>query len=167
MMPKFGLEIYQSTSGGFTFGLVYPEFEKRVIQMKQDGTLKPAITELLDKASFHRRKAEEFENAARVLQSLSVDNGENRSTVVMHDKEFMTSGIAEATVILIKRSNRPLHVQEVVESLKAGGYRFKTNNPVGSVAPVLYMAAKNNKHGLINKGKNTYSLQEIEKHQAA
>lgn len=159
----YGIEFKDSEiQGGITYAVLTPEFERLVNTMKQEGTLKAAMDDLKAKLDFHRKKAAEIEAALRALESVYSENGSTYQTAVIHSQEFANTGIADAAVILIKRTHRPLHVREIAGALEAGGYVFKTENPIGSIAPVLYMAAKNKKHGLINKGKNTYSLSEIE-----
>ena len=101
---------------------------------------------MLSKRSVQTQK----NKASRPTESLSV--GAN---------EFASSGIAEAAVVVLKKAQKPLHVSEILDALKAGGYIFKGANPLNSVAPVLHMAAQNKKHGIVSKGKNTYSLKEI------
>jgi hypothetical protein len=156
------VEIHESLQDGPTFVVVGPKFEKRVNEMKQNGTLKAAMDDLREKRAFHQTKIAEIDKALDALKSVASDDTAEYQTTVMHPTEFAKAGIAEAAVMLIKRANRPLHVKDIAGALKAGGYTFKTDNPMGSIAPVLYMAAKNSKHGLVNKGKNTYSIIQIE-----
>ncbi len=155
-----GIEFYNSgSSHGLGFATLTPGFERWAANMKQDGTLKAAMDDLRAKLEFHRRKAGEIETALRALESVASDNGSAPQTVVMHQAEFANAGIADAAVIMIRRAKRPLHVKEIAEGLQAGGYVFRTDNPLGSVAPVLYMAAKSRKD-LVKTGKNTYSIRE-------
>jgi hypothetical protein len=156
------LEIHESLQGTLSFAVVSTEFEKQVITMKQNGTLKAAMDDLREKLSFHETKAAEIRRALDALKSVASDESSDYQTAVMHPSEFAKAGIAEASVTLIKRANRPLHVKEIAGALEAGGYVFNTDNPIGSIAPVLYMAAKQKKHSLINMGKNTYSIAQIE-----
>lgn len=160
----YGVEILES-NGPSKLRLVVID-ERQIEEMKQNGTLKAAIDDLKAKLEFHRRKVQEIENALEALKSVSGDEGDY-STAVMHNKEFVRSGIAEAAATLIKRTQRPLHVQEIADALQAGGYVFKTDNPVGSVGPVLYQAADKGAYGLVRKPKNTYSIAEIEAKNAA
>lgn len=158
------IELHE-TQGALQFVVISPELEKRVNEMKQNGTLKAAMDDLRTKLSFHQNKIAEIEKALDALKSITSDETSDYQTAVMHPTEFANTGIAEAAVLLIKRANRPLHVKEIAGALGAGGYEFKTDNPLGSIAPVLYMAAKNKKHGIVNKGKNTYSISQVEAHQ--
>ena len=136
-------------------GLITPE---RIAIMKQNGTLELAKADLRSKLDFHRKKVEEIEAAIRALDRVTTEPG----SITVENKEFAALGIAEAAVKMIHRAKRPLHVKEIAQGLEAGGYTFKTGNPLGSIAPVLYMAARDKKYGLISKGKNTYSLTELE-----
>jgi hypothetical protein len=138
---------------------------EQINNMKRDGTLSAAMDELKAKLAFHRKKASEIETALQALESVTSDNSADSQAAVMNDKEFANVGIAEAAALLIKRLNRPLHVNEITELLQAGGYVFKTEKPLSSVAPVLYMGASKHKYGLINKGKNTYSINAVEAQQ--
>jgi hypothetical protein len=156
-----GIELY-NLSGGINFAVLTAEFERWANDMKQNGTLKAAMDDLRSKLEFHRKKAVEIETALRALESVASDDSSSHQTVVMHGKEFANAGIADAAVIMLRRANRALHVKEIAEGLDAGGYEFKAKDPMSSIAPILYMSAKNKKHGIISKGKNTYSLKEIE-----
>lgn len=159
----YGVEIWESHGPNkLSFAVVD---ERQIQEMKQNGTLKAAIDDLRAKLEFHRKKVQEYETAIAALQSVSGE--ESYSTAVMHNKEFARSGIAEAAATLIKRTQRPLHVQEIADALQAGGYVFKTDNPAGSVGPVLYQAADKGAYGLVRKPKNTYSTTEIETKNAA
>jgi hypothetical protein len=155
------IELHE-TQGELNVVVLSPELKERMDEMKQNGTLQAAMDDLRAKISFHQSKIAEIEKALDALKSVASDETFEYQTAVMHPTEFAKTGIAEAAVMLIKRANRPLHVKEIAGALEAGGYKFKTDNPLGSIAPVLYMAAKNDKHGLINKGKNTYSITQIE-----
>jgi hypothetical protein len=152
-----------SVPGGVSFAVVNSEFGEMVNSMKQDGTLKAAMDDLRVKQAFHKKKVDEIEVALQALQSIASDGSHEYQTVVMHDKEFAQAGIADAAATLIKRAKRPLHIKEITEALQAGGYVFKTDSPQGSVAPVLYTASKAKKYGLVNKSKNTYSTEEVDK----
>ena len=131
--------------------------------MSGSKKISDALDELRTKRAFHLKRAEEMNALIRGLESLT-SNGDEQSGegLSVRNGEFMDSGIAEAAVIMIRRANRPLHVREIADGLKAGGYHFKTTNPTNSVAPVLYMASEKEQHGIIKKPKNTYSLKEIE-----
>lgn len=111
------------------------------------------------------KRLEELDMAIRVMESLdsSVSHRVSRPTesLSVGANEFAFSGIAEAAVMVLKRAQKPLHASEILDALKAGGYIFKGANPLNSVAPVLHIAAQNKKHGLVSKGKNTYSLKEV------
>jgi hypothetical protein len=112
---------------------------------------------------FHQQKATEIEVALHALKSVASNGRSKLPTFAMDNREFADAGIARAAATLIKRSGKALHVKEIVEGLKAGGYTFRTSDPLGSVAPVLYMGAKKKKFGLVKAGKNTYSTEDVEK----
>jgi hypothetical protein len=130
--------------------------------MQKEGKLGEAINELLAERETHVKRIAELDTAIRVLQTIG-GNGTPSETMVLHKEEFANAGIAEAAVAMIKRANRPLHVRDIMKGLEAGGYKFKGENPLNSVAPVMYLAHSNgHKHGIVRTGKNVYSLLEIE-----
>jgi len=142
--------------------------ERWISQMDREGKLKDALDELRAERTTTVRKLEELDTLISGLKDrISGENGRTSvsRTVVIHPTEFSNRGIAEAAEIMIRRANRSLHVKEVVEGLTAGGYEFKTKKPLGSVAPVLFSAAKKKNAKLVFNGKNTYSLKEIESKQ--
>ena len=131
--------------------------------MDREGKLKDAVEELRSERASHVKKIEELDTLIAALETrIANRNGSVTQTIVLHNSEFANAGIAEAAVTMIRRANKPLHVKDIMHGLQAGGYKFKSENPMNSVAPVLFLAAKNEKHGIVAKGGNTYSLEEIE-----
>jgi hypothetical protein len=148
------------------FKIDYPEgfsffFSDGEEAMIREDSLRQTIEDLRAERAQYVAKIEELDGILKGLeQRLSGKNGGAHSqTMAVHNKEFAGLGIAEAAVTMLKRANHPLHVKDIADGLRAGGYQFKTDKPLASVAPVLYMAAKRKKYGLVNEGKNTYSLQ--------
>jgi hypothetical protein len=130
--------------------------------MDREGRLKDAVEELHSERSSYVKKIEELDNLIRALETrIANRDGSVTQTIVLHNSEFANAGIAEAAVIMIRRANKPLHVKDIMSGLKAGGYKFKSSKPMNSVAPVLFLAAKHHKHGIVSRGGNTYSLEEI------
>ena len=139
------------------------EIQEWTEYMNSSKTIRDALDELRAKEAFHLKKAEEARTLIQGLESFGKNGDEqNKDTLVVHNQEFVNSGIAEAATIMIRRANRALHVSEIVKGLEAGGYHFKAKKPDNSVAPVLYLAASKRQHGLVKKPKNTYSLKEVE-----
>ena len=157
----FEFELDYSHSKGHLV-LPTPEIRKWVAEMAKKDKLTEAMDEIRTEKAAHLKRVQELDDALRVLENLG-RNGHNAPSLIAHNpKEFANAGIAEAAVIMMRRANSALHVREIMKGLQDGGYVFKTDNPLSSVAPVLYMSAKNRKHGIVSMGKNTYSLKEIE-----
>src|ERR1700683_2368697 len=79
------------------------------------------------------KRLEELDMAIRVMESLG-SNAKNRASqptesLSVGANEFASSGIAEAAVVVLKKAQKPLHVSEILDALKAGGYIFKGANP--------------------------------------
>lgn len=132
--------------------------------MDRESKLQDAIGELRTERAAHVRKIEELDGLIAALEARisNQKNGSFTATVVLHGNEFSSRGIAEAAEKMIRRANRPLHVKDIAEGLKAGGYQFRSKRPAGSVAPVLYQAAKKKGALLVFMGKNMYSLRGLE-----
>jgi len=155
---------YSERLADVLLGPLPSELKEWVTDMEKHGKLKEAIDELRAQRASYVLKIEELDKAIKVLETVASSNGSSsHGTMVVHGTEFTNAGIAEAAVTMIRRANHPLHVKEVTEGLLAGGYKFKSDNPLNSVGPVLYLAARDHKHGIVNKGGNTYSIEEIEK----
>jgi hypothetical protein len=143
----------------------YPEgysyfFSQGAEDMIREDSLKHTIDDLRAERAQYLAKVEELDGIIKALERrLSGNDGPvGVPAVAIHNKEFAGFGIAEAAATMIKRAHRALHVKEIEDGLRAGGYEFRTDKPLSSIAPVLYMAAKKKKFGLVNEGKNTYSL---------
>lgn len=140
------------------------ELSEWIKNMTNNGQLN--LNDLKSERAATAKRLEELDIAIRVLESLS-SNGNGRiqrtiDSVSFGPTEFARDGIAEAAVRVLKRAGKALHVSDIVKALQTGGYIFKGSKPINSVAPVLYMAAQNRKHGIVSMGKNTYSLVELE-----
>ena len=131
--------------------------------MNREGKLADAVEELRSERAAYVKKIEELDAVIQALESRISNKGDAMTqTIVLHGSEFARIKIAEAAVTMIRRANKPLHVKDILNGLRAGGYKFRARNPIDSVGPVLYTAAKMKKHGLVNKGNNTFSLVELE-----
>lgn len=154
---------YSDSTARLMTGPPSDEFRRWLEEMQKTDNIEAAIERLEAERAIHVRKIEDLDTTIKTLKQLGADNGNSISqTMVVHNAEFAGMGIAETAVTMIRRAGRPLHVKEIAEGLTAGGYKFKGDNPLNSIAPVLFLAAKNKKHGIVNKGKNTYSIKEIE-----
>jgi len=163
-MIEFRID-YSEPADDLFFGVLNPELEGWADKMDREGKLTEAIEELRSERASYVKKIEELDGLIRALESRTSNrNASVTQTIVLHKTEFSKGSIAVAAVTMIRRANRPLHVKDILQGLEAGGYKFKAQNPLDSVAPVLYLAAKKNRHDLVNKGNNTYSLREIEEH---
>jgi len=161
-MIEFRIDYSEATDGPF-LGVLDSELIGWAEEMDREGKLQDAIEELRSERAAYVQKIEELDGLIRALESRTANrDGSVTQTVVLHSAEFSNASIAEAAVTMIRRANRALHVRDIMNGLQAGGYKFKAQKPMDSVAPVLYLAAKKKKHGLVNKGGNTYSLKEIE-----
>jgi hypothetical protein len=139
------------------------EFKEWADNMIREDSLKQTIDDFRAERAGYVKKIEELDGLITALESrLNGKKGTAPQTMVIHNAEFVDAGIAEAAVLMIRRANRPLHVKEIAQGLAAGGYKFKADNPLNSVGPVLFLADKNDKHGIVSKGKNTYSIKEID-----
>jgi hypothetical protein len=154
---------YSESMAGLMIGPLSSEFKEWADIMIRENSLKQTIEDFRAERAGYVKKIEELDGLIKALESrLNGKNGTPSQTMVIHGTEFTNAGIAEAAVTMIRRAQRPLHVKEIAEGLQAGGYKFKSDNPLNSVGPVLFLADKNNKHGIVSKGKNTYSIREIE-----
>jgi hypothetical protein len=144
-------------------GPVPSELKAWVTEMEKHDRLRDAIDELRAQRGCYVQKIDQLDRAIRVLETVASSNGASDGAMVVHNMEFAEMGIAEAAVVMIRRAGRPLHVREIARGLLAGGYKFKCGNPTNSVAPVLFLADRQKKHGIVNKGGNTYSIGEVEK----
>lgn len=148
-------------------GPVPRQLREWVTAMEKQDRLQDAIMELRAQRGCYVQKIDELDRAIRVLEAVASSNGASDGAMVVHGAEFAEAGIAEAAVIMIRRAGRPLHVREIVKGLLAGGYKFKSGQPTNSVGPVLYLADRQKKHGVVSKGRNTYSIEEVENTEAA
>lgn len=154
---------YSEQAADLTMGPLSSEFKEWTDTMIREGSLKETIADFRAERAEYVKKIEEIDGILKSLEArLNGKRGATAQTMVIHNAEFVNAGIAEAAVIMIRRAQRPLHVKEIAEGLEAGGYKFKADNPLNSVGPVLFLADKNGKHGIVGKGKNTYSIREIE-----
>lgn len=133
--------------------------DKMILEQK----LPEAAQQLRAEREYLVKKLEELDKLIECVES-RVENrrSKNQATIVLHPTEFAAMGIVASVEKMIRRANCPLHVRDITEGLKAGGYLFNTKNPLGSVMSVLFQARKNNNGSLRFKGKNIYSLAEIE-----
>lgn len=138
------------------------ELKAWVTEMEKHDRLRDAIDELRAQRGCYVQKIEELDRAIKVLETVALSNGASDGAIVLHNMEFADAGIAEAAVVMIRRAGKPLHVREIVKGLLEGGYKFKCGNPTNSVAPVLFLADRQKKHGIVNKGGNTYSIEVVE-----
>jgi hypothetical protein len=154
---------YSERAANLTIGPPSSEVKERADAMIREGSLKETIADFRAERAEYVKKIEEIDSILKSLESrLNGKHGVTAQTMVIHNAEFVNTGIAEAAVTMIRRAQRPLHVKEIAEGLEAGGYKFKADNPLNSVGPVLFLADKHHKHGVVSKGKNTYSIKEIE-----
>jgi hypothetical protein len=147
-------------------GPVPSQLREWVTAMEKEDRLKDAIIELRAQRGCYVQKIDELDRAIKVLEAVASSNGTSDGAMVVHNMEFAEAGIAEAAVVMIRRAGRRLHVREIVKGLLAGGYNFKSNNPNNSVGPVLFLADRQKKHGVVSKGGNTYSIREVEDREA-
>lgn len=139
------------------------DWTKWIEAMEKESKLKDAIEELRGERRQYQQRIEELDKLIDALDARTSNrNGAVTSTVVMHRTEFLSAGIAEAAEKMIRRANKPLHVKDITEGLKAGGYPFRSKNPYTSVAPVLWMTARKKGSPIVKLPKNIYSLREIE-----
>ena len=166
MCIRESLEIkidYSEPTGQLIIGPMTPEFKEWADEMIREDSLKQTIEDFRAERAEYVKKIVDLDHLLAELEArLNGKKGSTSQTIVIHNAEFANAGIAEASVLMIRRANRPLHVKEIAEGLAAGGYKFKADNPLNSVGPVLFLADKNHKHGIVSKGKNTYSIKEIE-----
>src|SRR5579863_4380698 len=116
-----------------------PELAEWVEQMDREGKLSEAVEELRSERTSYVKKIEEIDALIRALESrISNKEGSVSQTIVLHNTEFAKARIAAAAVTMIRRANKPLHVRDIMNGLRTGGYKFKARNPLDSVGPVLY-----------------------------
>ena len=131
--------------------------------MEKEGKITDLLRELKVERLTFIKKVEELDKIIMAIESRTENGSEGITSIAVTDsKEFERSGIAEAAVVIIRRANRGVHIKEVNESLEAGGYEFRTDKPLASISNVLWQAAKKKTLGIMAKGNNVYSIEEIE-----
>lgn len=134
--------------------------------MERESKLKDALDELRAERKSTLQKLEELDRLIQGLEArIGGTNGAVASTIVMHASEFSKSGIADAAEKMIRRAQRPLHAKDITEGLLAGGYKFSSGNQLKSVGAVLWSATKDKSGPLVRKGKNVYTLRDLDKQQ--
>ncbi|MBI3668542.1 MAG: hypothetical protein HY237_02000 [Acidobacteria bacterium] len=160
---KFDYSYRPDLAGSLDFNML-PAWRRGWLDtMNLEEKLPEASQQLRAEREYLVKKLEELDKLIDCLEARTARKSKvDQTTVVLHPEEFASMGIATAAEKMIRRANCPLHVRDITEGLKAGGYRFKTKNPLASVISVLFQERRNKGSALRFKGKNIYSLVEIE-----
>ena len=100
------------------------------------------------------------------LGSISILKSEASSDVTYNEHSepiradaFFGMSVMDAVVAYLSIVKKPQTAHDLIDAIKAGGYLFLTNNPLGSVTSTLNRSHQTN-GAVVRTGKNTYALAE-------
>ena len=90
---------------------------------------------------------------------ISSDTDANNQGEPIRADAFFGMSVMDAVVAYLSIVKKPQTAHDLIDAIKAGGYLFLTNNPLGSVTSTLNRSHQTN-GAVVRTGKNTYALAE-------
>jgi hypothetical protein len=88
-----------------------------------------------------------------------LDANTNEQVEPIRSDAYFGMSVMDAVVAYLSHVKKPQTAHELIDAIKAGGYLFLTNNPLGSVTSTLNRSHQTN-GAVVRTGKNTYALAE-------